>query len=402
MTFAVLPFQAPANDPIAEGLARASGEAVQALQEARFHWARVSPAALVGKAVATQTAVRQIGSALHVHFLLRGTVVPVATGYTVDLAVIDAGTERVLDHRTLKAEPASPPRVKGSEIDDALAALTFSALKVEVAGAREQPDGLLDVRDLTFRAYVDWATAKGDPAAHAKATASLDRALAIAPDDLLALYVTAQINLCECLRSWAKNLGELEQVGVSAMDKYLRIRPNAPRMLELRTFVFLKHERYEEALLVADEVLRLDPDSELALSVRVRALLRLGRLPEALSASQAYLVVGDGADPNAMAAAVSFATHDDASASRLARKATSQLARDEAADPLAGAALLTLAAAEARAGHTDRAKAALKDFYAAVPGVRTIEEIKGWLLPPSPVPDDAAFFDALHLAGAAN
>ena len=81
-----------------------------------------------------------------------------------------------------------------------------------------------------------------------------------------------------------------------------------------------------------------------------------------------------------MGAAVHFAARADASAVRLARKSISQMARGDAADPLAVAVVLTLAASEARAGHLDRAEAALKDFYAAVPHARTIAQINGWLL----------------------
>jgi tetratricopeptide (TPR) repeat protein len=227
--------------------------------------------------------------------------------------------------------------VKRYEIDNALGWLTFQALQVEVVRARTKPEEELDVRDLTFRAYVDWRTGEADPAAaHSKAQASLARALTLAPDDLLALKVTAESNLCECLRSWARNLGELEEAGVAAMDKYLRIRPNTPQMLELRSWVFLKHKRYEEALLVAEEALRTEPEAEGALSAKVGALLRLGRLPEALSASQAFLAVSDDALSNAMGSAVHFAARDDASAARLARKSISQMPRGDAADPLAG------------------------------------------------------------------
>lgn len=135
------------------------------------------------------------------------------------------------------------------------------------------------------------------------------------------------------------------------------------------------------------------------MSARTGALLRLGRLLEALSASQAFLAVSDGAEFNAMGAAVHFAARGDASAVRLARKSISQMARGDAADPLAVAVVLTLAASEARAGHLDRAEAALKDFYAAVPHARTIAQIKGWLLDYSPVPYEDTFFDALRQAG---
>ena len=69
------------------------------------------------------------------------------------------------------------------------------------------------------------------------------------------------------------------------------------------------------------------------------------------------------------------------------------------ADPLVGSVVLTLAASEARLQRPAAARLALDDFRTAVPAIRTAAELKGWLLPHSPVPESAAFYAALTAAG---
>jgi len=60
---------------------------------------------------------------------------------------------------------------------------------------------------------------------------------------------------------------------------------------------------------------------------------------------------------------------------------------------------LTLVAAEARQGHLPRAKAAMADFNAAVPDVRTISAIRRWMHPGADLAAYEPLFDGLRLAG---
>ena len=401
MTFAVLPFVAPTGDVEAARLAQDAFDATQAKQESRTLWARVAPSALVSQAVATPASLRQLGQALDVHFLLRGNVTRTAAGYTLDLTVLDAASESPLASRNIAAKASGAmPRIPGQQIDDALGWLTFAALKHEVASARAKPDARLDVRDLSFRAYADMSDEHSDrPAAYSRARQSLDRALAMAPSDPLALFITARINLCECLRTWAHDTKEMERIGEAALDKYLAIVPDSLSMLELRSHLLLKHGRAENALLILEQVLAREPDRSEATASRVVALFKLGQHEQALAAIPAMLQAADHKGTQAIAAAVHFANGDDAEASRLARMALVQSTAAERADALTGVVALVLVAAEWRARHPDRAKAALRNFHAAVPHARTIAQIKAWRLPHAVLPDSDAFWQALQQAG---
>jgi len=148
-------------------------------------------------------------------------------GLALELAVVDVATERVLNQRNIKAQATGDVlQFPVGAIVGAAGSLTYHALEQEVARARGKSDERLDVRDLAFRAKVDWASDSADRAAvHATAMKSLNRALLLAPDDLLTLELTAQINLCECLRSWAADSRPMEEIGVKALDRALSLRP---------------------------------------------------------------------------------------------------------------------------------------------------------------------------------
>jgi tetratricopeptide (TPR) repeat protein/TolB-like protein len=400
MTFAVLPFTAPSGDTEAERLALEARETVRTLLEHSI-LARVTPRALVDQAVAAPASVRQIGQRLDVHFLLRGNITRTGTGLGLDFTVLDVATEIPLAMRSVPAVgPPHPTQFPRRAIDGALFWLTHAALKQEVARARTKPDASLDVRDLTFRAIIDSSGENPDrPAAYAKGQQSLQRALALAPDDPLALHVTAHLNLCECLRAWAKDTREMERIGEAALERVLAIQPDSLRMLEVRAWMLFRRGRHEDALLVAEEVLARDPERAEALRVRVKALFKLGRIDQAAAAVPALLEAMDHSGTQTDAAAVHFAKGDDAAATLLARKALVRMARDERADPHYGVVALVLVAAESRAGRLDRARAALEDFHALVPQAQTVDTIKAWRLPHAMLPDTPAFWQALRRAG---
>ncbi|MGH8138180.1 MAG: hypothetical protein ACREVV_08310 [Steroidobacteraceae bacterium] len=67
--------------------------------------------------------------------------------------------------------------------------------------------------------------------------------------------------------------------------------------------------------------------------------------------------------------------------------------------PVSGQVRLTLAAAEARLGHADRARRALEDFNAAVPAVRSITAIRKWIYRTDALADFEPFYAGLKLAG---
>jgi len=401
MTFAVLPFQAPADDKEGARVAAAMTEVAFAVQEAKVVWAQVAPRRSVEEALTRHAGTRELAAALNVHFLIRGNVTRVASGYNVEMLMVDAATERVLGTESLTlATGALTPR-RREELDSALGGLTFKALTTEVERARSRPVESLDVRDLSFRAYVDWGLKKEEKderGAYVAATDLLNRALVLAPDDPLALRITAQVNLCDCVNGWSKNVEEQQAIGAAALEKYLRRNPESLAMLNMKGHLLALRARYEESLLIADSVLKRDPEDSEALGLRAYDLSKLGRPQEALPAVSELLERGLE-EPLPLAAAVHYQLAQFGPAAQMARKAITNLDRDSLGNSRLGAVALTLVAAEARLGNLSRAKAALADFNAAVPGVRNLSAIRKWMHPGAELAGYEPLFEGLRLAG---
>jgi len=401
MTFAVLPFQAPAGDQEGAKVATAMTEAAFAAQEAKVVWAQVAPRRSVEEALTRHTGTKELAAALNVHFLIRGNVTRAVSGYNVEMLVVDGATERVLGTKslTLAAGVLTPRRRE--ELDSALGGLTYKALTAEVERVKNKPVESLDVRDLSFRAYVDWGRKKeekDEKGAYVTATDLLNRALKLAPDDPLALYVTAQVNLCDCVNGWSKNVEEQQTIGAAALETYLKRDPDSPRMLNLKAELFALRARYEESLLIADSILKRDPDDSEALATRGYDLLKLGKPQEALPAVNEVLERGlEEILP--LAAAVHYQLAQFAPAAEMARRAITNLDSGSLGNPRLGAVALTLVAAEARLGNLSRAKAALADFSAAVPGATTISAIKKWMNPGAELAGYEPLFEGLRIAG---
>ena len=83
----------------------------------------------------------------------------------------------------------------------------------------------------------------------------------------------------------------------------------------------------------------------------------------------------------------------------MAQKAMTKMNREVLSNPRWGAVRLTLVASEARLGHLSHAKAALAEFNAAVPDVRTVSAIRKWLHPLADLAGYEPLFDGLRLAG---
>ncbi|HEX7271519.1 MAG TPA: adenylate/guanylate cyclase domain-containing protein [Casimicrobiaceae bacterium] len=397
MTVAVLPFTAPTGDEGAAKVAAATTEAVTAVWEAKTIFVVIAPRASVAQAIAKYAATKDIAKALDVHFLLRGNISRGAAGYNAELLVLDGETERVLGTGAI-AIPAGQlePRSR-EEIRSMLGPLTFKALQVEVQRARSKSDEALDVRDLAFRAYVDWN--EGGEAGYRAAMGSLKRALALDPNDNLALSATAEINLCDCIRGWSKDYTEQQAIGADALEKYLQRNPDSERGLGLKADLLGVQGQYEQQLTVADELLRREPDSAVGLAEKANALLKLSRPREALPVAERLLASWDQPVSHALVAAVHYALGENDLAVRDALQATARMSREDLSNRWSGTVLLTLVAAEARRGQRARADKALADFRSAVPGVTTIGEIKAWMRPTAPLAGYEPLYDGLRMAG---
>ena len=132
--------------------------------------------------------------------------------------------------------------------------------------------------------------------------------------------------------------------------------------------------------------------------MRAYDLLKLGRPQEALPAVNELLERGLE-ETLPLAAAVHYQLAQFGPAAQMARKAITQLDSDALRNPKLGAVALTLVAAEARQGQLSRAKAALADFNAAVPGVTTVSAIRKWMHPGADLAGYDPLFEGLRQAG---
>ncbi len=403
MTFAVIPFQGPSNDPHGMQVAQATAEAVTASLERLPQILQIVPPRSVADAVRRLARPRDLARALEVHFLVGGTVTRSDAGYSVGLTVTDGSTEHVLQTADLSVTgEALQPRWR-DDIEYAMYRLWYAAMKDEAERAADKPFSQLDVRDLTFRAYTYWIAHPGAAAKNGYTTATdlLHRALTLAPDDPLALELTAVVNLCDCTMAWSHDVEKQKAIGAAAMDKVLQSDPNNPVMLAEKADILRLRGRPEESLAVAEAILQQDPDSEEGLAAKAAALLRLGRAREALP-----LVAALRAHPTdnltgsaSLAAAVHFALSDYAAAAQFADAAVAQMSQDELRSPVTGPVRLILAATAAELGQRERAQAALGDFYAAVPQARTIRAIRAWIYPTAYLYAYEPLFDGLRKAG---
>jgi len=402
MTFAVLPLDAPANDAEVRAVAGALTDELRASQERRSSWATTVARRSVDEAVARHAALKDIAKALDVHFLMRGNVSRSGVAYTATIMVVDGESERVLATRTFSA-PAGPlPVALRETIDDVAGDMTFAALTAEVEHARAKPDAALDVRDLAFRAHVDWVQTKGrgeEKEAYQKAMALLERAIAMAPNDRLALRVVAQVNLCECVEGWSSNVAEQQAIGAAALDRYAALEPHAWSTLELRFHLAVAQGRYEDALLAAEAMSKLEYGESEGMSNQAYALLKLRRFAEALAVSDVLLRQRNFWPDEAIAASIRYAVGQDAAAAQLAHKAILSMTPEHKRSSRYGDVALVLAAAEARQGRADRARQALADFRASVPTVATLAQIRAWMHPAANLAGFEPLYDGLRRAG---
>ena len=110
MTFALLPFHAPADDAHALQIAKATGDEILTLLETRKELVSVAPRGSVEQAVARDVSMKKLAKALDVHFLIRGTVAARCGHYTVTV---------LGDRRRQRASVGNPIGDGGAECLDA-------------------------------------------------------------------------------------------------------------------------------------------------------------------------------------------------------------------------------------------------------------------------------------------
>jgi TolB-like protein len=405
MTYAVLPFQAATDDTHGAQIAKSTGDEIFTMLESRKELISVVPRASAEQASAHESGMKKLAKELDVHFLVRGTVAQSADGYKVTVVGIDGDSERVLTTQSLTvAKDELIPHWR----DEAAAVaqdLIGVGLRAEAKRVRDKPVGELDVRDLTFRAAVDWRAQRDTDgkAANANANELLNRALALAPDDQYALRTVATINLCDCVNAWSKDPDEQKAIGAAAMERFLKLNPDSVYMLGQKASLYQLRLRWEESLVIADAMLTREPTEAFAIGLKATALLRLRQLKEAQGLAEGLLSrYPTRWDALSTVADIYFAQADYARAAQLAQKASAQMSEPELRDRVSGAIRLTLIASEARLGHGERAKAALADFTTTLPDVTTITAIKKWMHPSADLADFEPLYEGLRFAGVSN
>jgi hypothetical protein len=403
MTFASLPLQAAAEDPIGVQIAKATDDALFTSLDENHEWVQLASRDVVKHAVTQFAAPHDLAKAINVHFLFRGSVARAPTGYSVTLFLVDGQGEHVLGSESLliPTDARTPPT---EEIDNATGMLIFHGLEQEVARARDKPDATLDVRDLSYRAFVDWGhkrMSNDDQAAYAAATQLLGRALALAPDDPLALRLTVKINLCDCVDAWSTNVAEQQAIAEAALDRFLNMHPNDGGMLRQKAEIYQLRGRFRDSLLILDSVLSRDPDNSNAMEDKALSLLKLGRPNEALAlATAAYAHSSyDRWGRAALLAAVDYELKDYRAAEELAQKAITEMSKTALTNSSMGTVRLTLIAAAAQLHDDTTAKAALADLRVSVPELKSVSAIRQWMYPQSNLFGYEPLFDGLRLAG---
>ena len=399
MTFAALPTLFSAQEAREVEVASANTDAYRGALERNDWWAHTAERDATQQATTKYHSLREIANALNVHFLLRGTLRKTQTGHAIDLKMFDGESAREIAADTLTFDDPQLTALPPGRYDSAVAGLIYSALQIEVKRAESRPEHDLDVRDLTFRGYVYW-NQHGDAAdGYRIAQGYLERALSLAPNDFLALEATAEINLCDCLQAWARDIKNETAIGAAAVDKIARLYPQQSST-GLRLKVLMLQGRYAEALALSDPT-RHPIDNTDILHYRVVALIRLGRAKEAQPSIELLEAHNDHNRPelSALFAAVDYATGDYGAAVKHAQSATANMTEEESKNAITGAVRLTLAAAQARLGNVEQARVSLEEFKAAVPEATTIGKIRQWLYPTADLYGFEPLFDGLRLAG---
>jgi TolB-like protein len=404
MTFAVLPFQS-ADDPHGVQVAKATAAAISTMLESRKELISVISRASTEQASARETSMKKLAKELDVHFLVRGTVAHSADRYTVTVVGVDGESERVLTTQSLKVAHDELTPHWPDETLAAVQELLSAGIETEVKRARALPEDALDVRDLTFRASSDWHAQRNadGKAANAHANELLDRALALAPNDLYALRTRATVNLCDCVNAWSENPDEQKAIGAAAMEKYLSLDHESLYMLGQKANLYQLRLRWEESLAITDAMLERAPTNTNIIALKATALLHLRQLKEAQVLAEGLLArnPSDWGNQSTMAD-IYFAQGDYARAAPLAQKATAQMSQTDLRDRISGCIQLTRIASEARLGHGDRAKVALDDFTTTLPNIKTIADVKKWLHPSADLADFEPLYEGLRLAGVSN
>jgi len=395
MSFAVLPVSAPDGDKEAAAFANALTEAFIDRQT-NSPWARIVSRGSVDEALKKHASAKDLGQALRVHFLLRGNVTRGGEGYNVTASIIDAETDRVLGTREFSWPAGKAVHGYSSRINSTVGALAGMGQKIELARSQQKRTEDLDVRDLSYLASDAW---KNDKASYDVAMPLLQRALALAPDDRLALRLMVNMNLCECRNSWSKNPQEQESIGADALEKYLAKYPDDRYMTIQRMGLYELHGRFEDALVLGDRLLEKNPDDPFLLGAKGYDLFKLGKVKEALALIEVSMRQESSSGWRGLAAAVHYTLGHNAEAADLSRKACAEMGKAELAHPASGGARLIQVAAEANLGHMQQAKAALADFAAAAPEVRTVSAIRKWLGPHADLAGYEPFYEGLRKAG---
>jgi TolB-like protein len=399
MSFAVLPLTSPAGDAGAAQFASTLTDAI-VTRQANSPWSRVVSRESVEAAMKRAASPREVGRALNVRYIIRGNVIHSGDSFTAQLAAVNADTEQVLGTQEIAWPAARPVNILREELDSAIGALAGKGYRLEVEQAKQKKPEELDARDLVYVARDTW---RNDKESYDKAMPMLRHSLELAPDNALALIVTARINLCECRNAWSKSPEEQERIGADAIDRYLSKYGDYRPVLLGKAGLYEMHARHEDALVIYENMLEKSPDDPDVLVRMAYNMMKLDRAKEGLALLERAVREDKSANDRSLAAALHFKLGRYRESADYARKAIAEMSRESLASPWGGGGIhLVRAAAEMRAGRAPEAKHALDEFKAAVPQVHTISALQKWQDTRDNLAGYPPYYDALRKAGFAD
>jgi adenylate cyclase len=227
--------------------------------------------------------VKQVGKDLGVRYVLEGSAQHGGSKVRVTAQLIDAATGA-----HLWADQFDADRSDLLEMQDEIVTRLSRALAIQLVAAdvvrvsRTRPDNL-DAQDLAMRCSAGM-TGKTDPAEWAAAANFCERALQVDSRNVLALGLTAFLEMVPVISAQSSDPTEAIQRADERASRAIAIDPNYDVAHLAKSWVLMAQNRHEEAIVEAEQTLILNPsniDAYLPLGIANLFLCRPERSIEA-------------------------------------------------------------------------------------------------------------------------
>ncbi|HEY8671390.1 MAG TPA: adenylate/guanylate cyclase domain-containing protein, partial [Terriglobales bacterium] len=282
LSIVVLPFTNLSGDPGQDYLADViTEELTTGLSRIKgaFVIARSTAFTFKGKPVD----VKQVGKDLGVRYVLEGSAQPGGGKVRVTAQLIDAETGAHLWADQFDADRSDLLEMQDDIVTRLSRALTIQLVAADVVRvSRTKPDNP-DAQDLAMRCSARM-TGKADPAEWAAAANLCERALQIDSRNVLALGLTAFLEMVPVISAQSSDPTEAIRRADERASRAIAIDPNYDVAHLAKSWVLMAQNRHEEAIVEAEQSLTLNPsniDAYLPLGIANLFLCRPERSIEA-------------------------------------------------------------------------------------------------------------------------